>query len=445
MADFRRTLPGRLFEMHELRESGPARLALEAATTGLVTGFVIGLSRWAYIHINRALAAEYLAAPSGPLRAALAACFIALCAGIAWWCMRREPLTGGSGIPQVELAMQGRLPMPWLRVLCLKFTGTLASMCGCLSLGRAAPSVQMGAAIGCGVGGLWREDGMRPRSLAGGGAAGFTACFGAPVAGGCFAFEELRALPNVPQLLFMVLASFCAWLVTDVVMGLDLVFGMPGVAPDISWLWLAPALGVACGLLCRVYNTAIARINGLADRHLGAAVRLALAFGLGWALLLAFPRVMDGLAPTLHDLAVDGGAAGFLFALWAVKFCFNIVSASAGAPGGLLMPVLTVGGFTGALCAGLLDGTPLAAAPGALIPLGMAAFFAGVVRAPLTAAFLVAETTGLWTHAPALLAASYVAAFTASRAGAQPIFTFMRLRQLRLMRRAARVARQRTA
>ncbi len=432
-------LPNRLFEMHELRESGSARLVLEAVTTGLVTGFVIGLSRWAYIHINHRLALEYLAAPTTLLKVVMSAAFIALCGWIAWWCMKQEPLTGGSGIPQVELAMQGRLPLPWLRVLCFKFFGTLASMCGCLSLGRAAPSVQMGAAIGCGVGGLWRDDGMRPRFLVGGGAAGLAACFGAPVAGVCFAFEELRALPNVPQLIFMGLASLCAWLVTDVIMHLGLVFGMPGVPPDISWLWAAPVLGVVCGLLCRCYNSGVALFCGLADRYLGTVTRLVLAFGLGWVLLLVFPHVIDGLAPTVNALAVNGGGtAGFLLALWAAKFCFNIVSASAGAPGGLLMPVLTVGGFTGALCAGLLDGTVLAAHPGVLIPLGMAAFFAGVVRAPLTAAFLVAETTGLWSHVPALLVVSWISAHTASRTGSQPIFTFMRLRQLRLMRRAAR-------
>lgn len=440
MPVYTKLLPPSLFELQELREAGIVRLVCEALITGLVAGLVIGFSRVAYTWINHTLAAHYIASDMTLLKMVCSAGFITFCGCIAFWCIHKEPLTGGSGIPQVELALRGKLPMPWLKVVCYKFLGTLATMCGGLSLGRAAPSVQMGSAIGCGVGRMWHEDGMRPRFLVGGAVAGLTACFGAPWAGICFAFEELRTFPAVPQLIFMALTAFAAWVGTDIILGLGLIFPLPFTAPDWDLLWLAPVCGVLCGILCWGYNNGIAVVTNWADRRLTLKVRLTLAFGLAFVLLQMFPSVMDGLAPTLNELAKGESALSFLVLLWAVKMAFNILSGSSNSPGGLLMPLLTVGGFTGALLAALCGLLTFDIAGAMLIPLCMSGFFAGIVRAPLTASFVVAETTGSWHFLPALLAVSFITSFTASKLGSQPIFTYMRMRQLRLIRRAARKA-----
>ena len=58
----------------------------------------------------------------------------------------------------------------------------------------------------------------------------------------------------------------------------------------------------------------------------------------------------------------------------------------------------------------------------------MAGFFAGIVRAPVTAALLVVECTGTWAGLPALLATSFLARLVAGKTGALPVFTFFRLR-----------------
>ncbi|MDO5537306.1 MAG: chloride channel protein, partial [Desulfovibrionaceae bacterium] len=288
MPAYKKILPPSLFELHELRDAGLGRLVCEAVTTGLVTGLVIGFSRIAYTFINQDLSARFLASALSPAKVLLAAAFIALCACVAYFCSRKEPLAGGSGIPQVELALRGMLPMPWLRVLCCKFVGTLATMCGCLSLGRAAPSVQMGSAIGCGVGRLWHEDGMRPRFLVGGAAAGLTACFGAPWAGIAFAFEELRTFAAPAQLLFMGLAASSAWFMTDVVLGLGLVFPLPLAEFSMREIWLLPVLGLVCGVLCWLYNASIARLTMLADRFVSLRTRFFLSFGLGFGVVFIY-------------------------------------------------------------------------------------------------------------------------------------------------------------
>ena len=67
-----------------------------------------------------------------------------------WWraLMRWEPATSGSGIPQVDAEVMGRMDMPWHRVVRAKFCeGTLITFAG-LSMGREGPSVQLGGMSG---------------------------------------------------------------------------------------------------------------------------------------------------------------------------------------------------------------------------------------------------------------------------------------------------------
>ena len=65
------------------------------------------------------------------------------------WLVSRVPLISGSGIPQTELVVLGRLHLSrheWLKILPAKFVGCLVSTLGGLSLGREGPCIQMGAA-----------------------------------------------------------------------------------------------------------------------------------------------------------------------------------------------------------------------------------------------------------------------------------------------------------
>ena len=436
----KRQLPSYL-EPTDLASAGSLRLFAEALTTGLLTGLVIGALRLIYTHANSLLCTLYLDAGPSLLRCALAALFIALCGLTAYFCVRREPLAGGSGIPQLELALRNLLPMPWLKVLCCKFIGTLASMCGCLSLGRAAPSIQMGAAIGCGVGSLW-HDSLRPRFLTGGAVAGLTACFGAPLAGIFFAFEELRTIFSLPHLLFMGLCAGSSWLTTTHLLDLEPVFPLAGslqlnpLSP--AELILVPCISLAAAVLCCLYLAGIRRLSYLGDRYLSQPARFAIAFCIGFVLLLAFPAVLDGLGPTVFELTRQCPPMNVLLVLFAVKFLFNVISGASYAPGGLILPLLFAGALSGAVLSSVLELLSYPVPGQVLIPLGMAAFFSGCIRAPLTAAFLIAETTAGWINLPALLMVSFLTFVLANAFGAQPLFTFMRMRQLRLMRQAAR-------
>lgn len=71
------------------------------------------------------------------------------------------------------------------------------------------------------------------------------------------------------------------------------------------------------------------------------------------------------------------------------KFVASLATSLSGAPGGIFAPSLSVGAGLGHLMAFFIKGAP----SGALVLLGVAAYFTGVVRAPLTAVIIVMEMT----------------------------------------------------
>ena len=221
---FRPSLPPFILESAALRSQSAWTLMAQALLTGLVSGGVIGLFRWLYTIINGAVRAHMAGQdPFAPATLALMAAGLLLMALTAGLPLRYEPLIGGSGIPQVELIAAGKLPpMRWARVLWCKFVATLAALSAGLSVGREGPCIMMGATVGAGVGYMWHDRcrANRPRYLVGGGVAGMTAAFGAPVAGMFFAFEEMKTPLTLPMLLFTSLSALSAWFMVDVVLGM---------------------------------------------------------------------------------------------------------------------------------------------------------------------------------------------------------------------------------
>lgn len=237
---FKKNLSPTLFDLQEIQTAGVGRLLLEALATGLISGFIIGVFRMAYNFVNATLVREFRLHVGTPEGMVLTGGAILLCAVIAWLMVRHEPLISGSGIPHVELVLRGKMPMPWRRILWTKFIGTLASLSGGLSVGREGPCIQMGAAVGCGVGRLWHDTKIRPRFLAGGSTAGMTAAFGAPLAGMFFSFEELHTVLTLPMLIFTAITAASAWFVVDMILKLGLVFPLSTTEPSMALFWLSP-------------------------------------------------------------------------------------------------------------------------------------------------------------------------------------------------------------
>ena len=405
---FRPSLPPFILESAALRSQSAWTLMAQALLTGLVSGGVIGLFRWLYTIINGAVRAHMAGQdPFAPATLALMAAGLLLMALTAGLLLRYEPLIGGSGIPQVELIAAGKLPpMRWARVLWCKFVATLAALSAGLSVGREGPCIMMGATVGAGVGYMWHDRcrANRPRYLVGGGVAGMTAAFGAPVAGMFFAFEEMKTPLTLPMLLFTSLSALSAWFMVDVVLDFGLVFPFARL-PGLHWsqYWLPLLAGMSCGLLGAVYNAGMIRLLLWQDRArwLPGPVRIVFPFVCCGVLLLVWPEITGNMG----------------------------------------LPILLAGSMAGALLAAPLRDAGLVAPEqtATLLVLGMAGLFSASVRTPLTGAALVMEMCGGFHLAPAVLLAAFAAAFTANALHSTPVYDSLKERILdqRRRRRAA--------
>ena len=230
-------------------------LAWRGLVTGLAAGGVVGLLRLSHDHVAARTA---LWLDGWHVSLWLVPFWFGVLVALAWglrWIVRVEPMISGSGIPQTELALKGRLTFRWWRVLLAKFAGSWLALFGGLALGREGPSIQMGGAVGAGFDALWRPGGEErlltenPYVVAGA-VAGLAAAFGAPVAGVLFAFEEMRC-PRVPSLI--VIACTAAIGAHIMVFG---VFGMGRILPFASFVtpaladfWIVAAQGLFFGVL----------------------------------------------------------------------------------------------------------------------------------------------------------------------------------------------------
>ena len=120
----------------------------EGALVGLIGGGVVTLYRLSLSAAERLLR-QITGAAAGSV-ALMVAWMLALLVMllVVRALMRWEPATSGSGIPQVDAEVMGRMDMPWHRVVLAKFCeGTLLTFAG-LSMGREGPSVQLGGMSG---------------------------------------------------------------------------------------------------------------------------------------------------------------------------------------------------------------------------------------------------------------------------------------------------------
>ena len=121
--------------------SGLAKTIVQALLIGGVTGVVVGLFR----HLNTMIT-HWIVRSVGThgLSDGLVGCAVffglLLLAVLSVLLLRVEPLISGSGIPQVELMVRGKLRMNWFRVLLCKFAGALTALTGGFLWGAKAPA-----------------------------------------------------------------------------------------------------------------------------------------------------------------------------------------------------------------------------------------------------------------------------------------------------------------
>ena len=319
--------------------------------------------------------------------------------------VREEPLISGSGIPQTELALAGRLSFTWWRVLLAKFLGSWLALFGGLALGREGPSIQMGGAVGAGFHALWRP--AAPHALTGS-PYGVAACA----------------------------SAIGAHLMIRIVFGMGRILPFAGFeAPPLSSFWIVALEGAVFGVLGVGYNKTLLWLH---DREAGQTLipdrwRALPPLLLAGCLALFAPLLIGGGESLIIFVGEHDVALKTLILLLAFKYLFAQYSTVASIPGGLLMPILCLGALWGRLWAEL-PVSALAAhglASGSVQPyvlFGMVSYFAATVRAPLTGIVLVTEMSGTYTCLPGSLLAGLIACKVANLLHCPPVYDSLKER-----------------
>jgi CIC family chloride channel protein len=310
----------------------------------------------------------------------------------------------GHGIPEaLEAILIGRSRIG-LKVAMLKPLSSAISIGTGGPFGAEGPIIMTGGAIGSLFAQLFHMTAAeRKVLLVAGAAAGMTAVFGTPIAAVLLAVELLLFEWKPRSFIPVVVACVTAAIERGTVLSAVPLFPHAGTTPMLpafvaSWL----AIGVVCGLgsgvlTAMVYGTEDAfghvklhwmwwpAIGGVVV-GLGGLIEPA-ALGVGYANIA---RLLDG------NLAVDA-----VLLLMVVKSVIWAVALGSGTSGGVLAPLLIMGGALGALAGHVLPD----AGPGFWALLGMAAMMGGTMRAPLTASLFAVELTGDFAAVVPLFAA----------------------------------------
>ena len=402
----------------------------EGVMVGGFVGVIITLYRLALSHAEGLLRALIGTFGGWGVRHGLWMLALAAFAVVVARLIRFEPDTSGSGIPQIDAEVMGRIDMCWWRVILVKFVeGVLCAFSG-LSLGREGPSVQLGGMTGKGVSRLMHKDQVEEHILVTcGAAAGMSAAFHAPLTGVLFALEEIHREFNAPLVISAMAATATADFVSSHVLGVQpvLKFALVGELPHVDYA-LVLLMGVVCGLVGALHNEGMFlmqdRFYAPLRKRFGAAVLL-IPFLASGVIAVVAPELLCGGDAILEYLESHAHlTAGIVAALLLGKYLFTCLCFGSSAPGGTLLPLVIMGSLLGALFGiATIGATDVSLAYlNNFIILGVAGMFASSVRAPVTAVVLCFELTGSLDTLLAATAVSLMAYVSANLLKSEPFY-----------------------
>jgi H+/Cl- antiporter ClcA len=320
----------------------------------------------------------------------------------------------GSGIPQVIAARHLEDPKARERLVSARIAvgkillTLLGLLCGA-SAGREGPTVQVGASVMAAVGRMSPRH--QPGLILAGAAAGVAAAFNTPLAGIVFGIEELGRSFEQRTSGLVIGCVIAAGLASLAVLGNYTYFGTTAATLQGIEDWAAvPICGVLGGLLGGLFSRILTMFASGLPGAIGASFkRHPIPFAMGCGLLVAACGLMSG--DTIYGTGyvqvrhLLDGTTPLPETFGLLKLAATVFSSISGIPGGIFSPSLAVGAGLGLNVSYLFPHSAI----GAIILLGMVAYFAGVVQAPITAFVIVTEMTNNHAMLVPLMMAALIA------------------------------------
>jgi len=282
------------------------------------------------------------------------------------------------------------------------------------SVGAEAPVVLTGSAIGSNIARFFRLNYRMMTLLVGCGAAGaISGIFKAPFAGLLFAIEVLMLDLTMSSLLPLLISSASAATLAYFFMGnayqFTFKFEQPFQLHNIHWYFL---LGLFCGLFSFIFTRGNFFIESIFRKINNNYVRILIGAGLLGLLIFFFPSLWG---EGYHSIDMILNNAGnnvvnnslliglkndhlifpfIILAIMLMKIVATSATIGSGGNGGVFAPTLFLGGFAGYFISIVLNQNGFPVSTQNFVLAGMAGMMAGVMHAPMTAIFLIAEITG---------------------------------------------------
>ena len=285
------------------------------------------------------------------------------------------------------------------------------------SVGAEAPIVLTGAAIGSNLAKAFRLDQKTMMLMIGCGAAGaIGGIFKAPIAGLVFTLEVLMMDLTMTSVAPLLISSVTATAISYILTGTEPMFPLDATEPflvqRIPWYLI---LGAVCGLVSLYFTRGMNRLEQWMKHHIGNMwLKLLIGGGTLSVLIFLFPPLygegydvirqlingdsLSALANSpfnqLSNINYQFTIIAYFSAIVLLKIVASVATNGGGGVGGIFAPSLFMGAIVGFVTARIMNLTGIMVPEANFALVGMAGLMSGVMHAPLTGIFLIAELTG---------------------------------------------------
>lgn len=300
------------------------------------------------------------------------------------------------------------------------------------SVGAEAPIVLTGSAIGSNLGRAFHLDQKTLMLLVGCGAAGaIGGIFKAPIAGVMFTLEVLLLDMTMTSIVPLLISSITANAFSYLMMGSEAMFRFENAVPfELGRIPFIIVLGVVCGLVSLYFTRGMNWLEGFFKKIDRPYRKIAIGGAMLSLLIFFFPplygegydTIASLLSGEVSDVFKQSPFYAYRAETWVVILYLSLIvffkifasaaTNGAGGTGGIFAPSLFVGCITGFAVATAMNLFGIGIPSQNFAFAGMAGLMSGVMHAPLTAIFLIAELTGGYDPFMTLMITSVVSYLT---------------------------------